>query len=274
MAAAALVLVTVATVLGVGSGRAEAASCSEAVPSGQIRVVIVVDPGAVGGPSAACLVVPAGTTGAQALARRASDMGSAVPRYNGSGLLCAIDGYPGSGCGDRNSSGYLYWAYFSGSSGSWVYGNFNPFTKRLVDGDIEGWRFVDGAGDGSEPPPRIGPTRSLFPAVTTATTAAPVLGDTSGSGSASSGAAPAGSAIAPGGAGTEAGTEVDGTVSPGAVGVTATTVAADAGDVAVELAGAPVGSARSGGSWIAVAVVVALIAGLGGAAYARSRARG
>ena len=118
--AAGVVLVGPLVALLLSAGPAGAASCTEPVAAGQIRVVIVVDPGDAGSPSSACLVVPAGTTGSQALSRRAAELGRTVPRYGGSGLLCALDGHPTSGCGDRNAGGYLYWAYFNGTSGAWV----------------------------------------------------------------------------------------------------------------------------------------------------------
>jgi hypothetical protein len=143
---------------------AEAATrCGGPVAEGQIRVAIVVDPGpGAGGPSATCLVVARGTTGSQLLAERAAALGVARPRYADSGLLCAFDGYPATGCGERTADGYRYWAYFSGTSGSWVYGSGNPFLRRLADGDVEGWRFVDGTGTGQDPPPRLSPS-GLFP---------------------------------------------------------------------------------------------------------------
>lgn len=271
---AALVLVVV---LVAGADRASAASCTEPVASGQIRVVVVVDPGEVGGPSSACLVVPAGTTGAQALARRASEIGATAPRYNGSGLLCALDGFPGgTACGDRSSGGFQYWAYFDGASGSWVYGNFNPFSRRLADGAIEGWRFVDGAGNGSDPPPRIAPSRSLFPAIipttTTTTTAADGTGGQSVPGP---GAAASGSTSGPVGVPGVAPSD------PGAAGTTGTTnpigepssvaAAGEGTDESVELAMVSVGSRSTDPSWIAVAVVIAMIAALGIGAIVRAR---
>ncbi len=90
--------------------------------------------------------------------RTGGGLGWRAPRYADSGLLCGIDGAPASGCGERTADGYRYWAYFSGTSGSWVYGSGNPFIRRLADGDIEGWRFVDGTGTGQDPPPRITPS--------------------------------------------------------------------------------------------------------------------
>ena len=160
------VIVSVSVLVGLAD-TASASSCSGPIREGEIRVVLVVDSSDLGGSSSAtCLVVPAGTTGSQLLARRGNELGTGSPRYGSSGLLCAIDGLPATGCGDRNSGGYGYWAYFFDGGGSWDYGSNNPFSKRLADGAIEGWRFVvAGCGCGLDPSPRIGPSRSLFPAL-------------------------------------------------------------------------------------------------------------
>ena len=160
------VIVSVSVLVGLAD-TASASSCSGPIREGEIRVVLVVDSSDLGGSSSAtCLVVPAGTTGSQLLARRGNELGTGSPRYGSSGLLCAIDGLPATGCGDRNSGGYGYWAYFFDDGGNWDYGSNNPFSKRLVDGAIEGWRFVvGGCGCGLDPSPRIGPSRSLFPAL-------------------------------------------------------------------------------------------------------------
>lgn len=168
MARVGLGAVFTAGLIGLGSvgglPSAFADSCGGPVPSGSVRVVMVVDAGETSaGASSVCLVVPSGTTGSQLLARRAAELGMASPRYAGSGLLCSIDAFPATGCGDRTSGGFAYWAYFSGTSGAWNYGSYNPFIRRMADGDIEGWRYVSGTGGAQDPPPRIAPSRSLFP---------------------------------------------------------------------------------------------------------------
>jgi hypothetical protein len=98
---------------------AAAGACPATVPAGQVRVVVVVDPGtepgAPGPASVDCLVLPEGSTGSDLLRRRAERVGAAPPRYAPSGLLCAIDGYPAPpACGERTSTGYRYWSYWSG----------------------------------------------------------------------------------------------------------------------------------------------------------------
>ncbi len=275
---------------------AAADSCSGPLVAGQRRVVVVVDSGA-GSPAATCLVVSSGTTGAQVLAQRATLLGRPTPRYDGSGLLCAIDGHPATGCGDRTTSGYRYWAYFSGASGSWLYGNYNPFIRRVADGDIEGWHFIDGGGNGSDDPPRLAPSRSLFPALTPGTTVAPATAPNvpSGGGSGTGGGAtagPSGGGSVPGGAvgvapvpqlpsslpadpSTGAPDAGDPLTDP-------TTVVPDSvstGDLAPssdreELAVAPASSSGSdNGRWLGVALAVVLGAALAVGGLLRGRAR-
>lgn len=165
MALCCVVVIALAGLIVTTSGSAEASSCSGPLSGGEIRVVIVVDATDFGGGSSAtCLVVPTGTTGSQLLARRSAELGTGSVRYGSSGLLCAIDGMPATGCGDHNAGGFDYWGYFNAPSGSWAYGNINPFTRRVSDGDIEGWRYVRGGkGSAQDPPPRIAPSQSLFP---------------------------------------------------------------------------------------------------------------
>lgn len=199
-----------------------------AAAAGEIRVSVVVDAGA-GGPSEVCVAVSSGATGADVLAERARVLGTPPPRWDGSGLLCAIDGVPETGCGERHADGYRYWSYWNGDAGSWTYSPIGPATKRVKPGAVEGWHFVDGAGNptdppprapadhravcGDEPPPTTVPTTPPSPSPEPggpATTAAPP-----GSGTGS----PATDAPSPGGAGAGS----SGTPSPGGGGTTATT---------------------------------------------------
>jgi hypothetical protein len=57
-----------------------------------------------------------------------------------SGLLCAIDGFPKTGCGVRGSH-YAYWAYFHGRAGAWSYQNVGPAGSRVHADVVEGWRW-------------------------------------------------------------------------------------------------------------------------------------
>ena len=265
-------LVGLGSVGGIPSALAD--SCGDPVPSGSVRVVMVVDPGeASAGPSSVCLVVPAGTTGSQLLARRAAELGMSSPRYAGSGLLCAIDGFPGTGCGDRTSGGFAYWAYFNGTSGAWNYGSYNPFIRRIADGDIEGWRYVSGTGGAQDPPPRIAPSRSLFPPLAIAPVSVPPADD--------SGSAPAPRPGASGGAALPA-DPAEGIADPGETiaatdGAPSVAGASDgiaSGLVTDDVAIVATASGGSGaGTWlgVGVALILAVMLGLGTFVRARSR---
>ncbi len=134
------------------SASASVTSCAAAT-AGLARVVVVVDRGE-GDVSVVCVVVPRGSTGSQVLAARAAQLGAAVPSHAGSGLLCTIDSFPSSGCAETASGSY--WANFSGTTGEWAYSNYNPFIRRVCDGDVEGWRYVvHGSGSAVDALPRI-----------------------------------------------------------------------------------------------------------------------
>ena len=98
------------------------------IAAGQIRVVMVVDPGETGprGPMATCLVVAAGTSGSKILAQRAAELGLPSPRYAGSGLLCGLDGFPATACPVNNGGSFAFWAYFNGSGGRLVVRSRQP----------------------------------------------------------------------------------------------------------------------------------------------------
>jgi hypothetical protein len=288
---AALVLVAAAIVGTVAAAPASAAtSCSGPLADGQIRVVIVVDPGETGprAPAATCLVVAAGTSGSKILAQRAAELGLPSPRYADSGLLCGIDGFPGTGCPVNSGGTYAYWAYFNGSGGVWSYGHDNPFVRRMVDGEIMGWRYSTGSSEGDAPMPRISPTSSLFPALAPPPTAAPPSGGgAGGAGGGSGGGSSTGRLpTLPDLSGLTTTTTVAG--DPAADGSTttvvgdgsSTTVAAEAGGATVaaegteELAAEPAGSNGSSSTrWIGPALAVAVAGALAVGAVTRSRRR-
>jgi len=257
MASVASVVVSAVVSVVRASEASAAVGCDGPVTEGNARVTVVVDPGEVGAPSSMCLVVPAGTTGSQVLARRAAELGVAPPRYAGSGLLCALDAHPATGCGDRNGTGFRYWAYFNGTSGSWVYGSYNPFIRRVSDGDVEGWRFVDGAGNGTDPPPRMGaPRPDLAPLVASTPTSTPSPTPSAGN-------------TAPTTGGLD---DPDTPVSSDGGVVDASPVDGDAGaDDSVELAVAPMAASDSSRPWVPVAIVGMVVAALAAGAIARSR---
>ena len=120
-----------------------------AVGAGQIRVAVVVDGTALSSsaPKVVCVVVAAGATGVTALIARAVRIGGAAPRFESSGLLCAIDAAPlAPACGIAGPNGYEYWSYWTGGS-SWSFAAQGPATHVLVDGSVEGWRFLAGGAD-------------------------------------------------------------------------------------------------------------------------------
>ncbi|MBW1603466.1 hypothetical protein JJV70_15405 [Streptomyces sp. JJ66] len=83
--------------------------CADTAPrEGHKRVALVIDPGTAGDappgerppePMRACARVPADGTAAEALAATAKPL-----RYDSSALLCAISGYPETGCGEQVSA--------------------------------------------------------------------------------------------------------------------------------------------------------------------------
>lgn len=236
-------------------------------------------------------------------------------RVNSAGLLCAIDGYPqGSECGDRRAGAYRYWAYFHGSDTGWSYSGIGPGGVTLANGSVEGWHFVDGAGNPSDPPPAgpwsaasicppaptvpPPPPPTAAPVPTTAPPAAPAPGP--------DGAGPSGSAATPGTPGGPSSSVPTGPVDPtatvgaegapsapdGTVAPAADAPPAGRGPVSdaaggsgaaaagtdpgstVELASRPAAAPVSAGPPVAAIVALLAVAGLGLAAARRFRAGG
>lgn len=174
-AVAASALVLVAPVRVDGGEVAWGASCAEAATSqATVNIGMVVDFGVLKGAGdptgqrVTCVPVAPGRSGLELLTDAGHDY-----RLNGSGLLCAIDGLPaGDECGERTSTGsYRYWAYFHGAGASWRYAGIGPTYHRATTDGVEGWHFVEGAGNPSDPPPRRSPA-SICP-VTPPPTAPP-----------------------------------------------------------------------------------------------------
>ena len=141
------------------------AACAQAAPAaeGTQRIAVAVDPGVLGGGAGSiCVEVPVGASGADVLVARAQALGRPVPRWASNGLLCALDGVPASGCGERIDGAYNYWAYFLGDGGSWSYAGTGPALRRATSARTEGWHFVAGAGNASDPPPRLSPTATAI----------------------------------------------------------------------------------------------------------------
>jgi hypothetical protein len=116
--------------------------------AGEARVAIVVEFGPLaGGTSVTCVVVGPGASGVTALTARAARLGTPAPRYNASGLLCAIDGKPvAPACGSPSSGGFDYWSYWIGGT-SWTYATVGPASRAMLDSTVEGWRFVSGGAN-------------------------------------------------------------------------------------------------------------------------------
>ena len=130
------------------------------VPKGQIVVAVVTDfGGRAGRVLVTCVLVNPGVSGAQVLQAQAVLLGYPSPRYAESGLLCAIDGYPTSGCEAQSGLHYSYWAYWHGGE-RWQYANGGPAAWKVAKGDVEGWRFEpDGSATPADPPPRAASQR-------------------------------------------------------------------------------------------------------------------
>ncbi len=200
-------------------------------------------------------------------------------RFNSVGLLCAIDGYPATGCGAASSSGYQYWSYWHGGS-SWTYAVTGPAGYRVSNGGVEGWRFVEGGDSAAEGAPRPSskgpcPTASTTSTSTTRATA-PGSGSSSPPSTTAAGLVGPGATIAAG-----AGHAPSTTKAAGAAGAdpssTATTSGAGAtsDDVPTRQLAAPAGHARrpGSGSPVGAAAVGATIVGLALAALFISRHR-
>jgi hypothetical protein len=267
-----------------------------AADSTKIVIPVVVDTGGASGSAAvACVPVAAGSNGAQVLAVRAKMLGVPAPRYNESGLLCAIDGYPATGCGQAVGDHYAYWAYYHGGS-SWTYANVGPAEWQVFSGDVEGWRFQpDGSATPADPPPRAPSDAStLCPSSVTTTTTTTVA-----SGAPTTTAAPTtpvsttppgrdggaghgatAPAVSPAGD-SASGRAVAPTTAPAATPATSTTPSSvtDNGDHSAPVV-ASVRTARrvalkaggqGGDGTVGVIVAVAVIALLGGGAWIRTR---
>lgn len=146
----------------------------------EVSVAFVVDFGGTGAPAVACVNVPSGDNGYQALAALAQQENLAAPTYAASGLLCSINGIPTTGCGQQNPDGtYAYWSYWRlGAGGSWSYGTGRPPDPIPLTGDVEGWRFeAHGSANPNDPPPGAAPDYAAIcpdALTSTPTTAAPV----------------------------------------------------------------------------------------------------
>jgi hypothetical protein len=299
-----LVVATLATAVSliglsaVAPGRAAAQGCGPA-PSGQVAVALVVDDGT-STPGQRCVVVGGRATGYDVLIAAGHTLRIEA------GFLCAIDGVPATGCGNRPDFGGAYWRYFHASpGGSWAYSSVGGGGYRMPERcAIEGWRFATSASEAlaprTAPPPVTCEAAPVAPPVTAPPATAAPPGPAApppvvGEGDAPTDPAPAPSVV-PGAA--EGGAVGETTVSApeGGTGDPTTTLATPSdeaapdvrGDGADTADGADPGRARrderaagaagdadggGGSSALGALVALAVVAGLGGAAWWRSRVR-
>ena len=152
MRRAALVAVALLSALPLVAASPARATTSAACQADGDHIALVVDFG--DHVEASCVTVPSGSKGYAVLGDRA--------RIGTSGLVCAIDGVPATGCGDRTSDGhYAYWSYWHGTaSGGWSYASVGP-QLRASPTVVEGWRWnPSGNADPTDPSPRGSPDPS------------------------------------------------------------------------------------------------------------------
>jgi hypothetical protein len=237
-----------------------------------------------GGVEARCVPVDGDTTGGDVLKAAGFTL-----RVQG-GMVCAINGYPADGCGKQTGQRrYLYWSYWraDAGSGAWEYSSIGPAYARAGDGDVDGWRFVDGSGSPNDPQPRQAPDHLAICGPPTADPPADAPAGAFPAGGAADVANAPPDAAAPGtdlpsGAPADASTGVDdasaaSTPSPNSSSGASADASADNGDGGVDdlaLAEASSSQAADGrGGMIGALVVAALVVALGGGAFLRSRAR-
>jgi len=153
----ALVVVLAVSAVAPGSWLAGGVGCAAGAVA---HAGLVVDFGTVtnvaGAPSPAVQSSCLALTGSNELGSDLLKAAGHTMRWQG-GLLCAIDGYPATGCGVGTSKGYQYWSYWHGGSGGWTYSSVGPTSYRASSGTVDGWRFVEGADSDSEGRPRTAP---------------------------------------------------------------------------------------------------------------------
>ena len=246
-------------------------------------VRVVVDYGTLAGAPAGPNMHCTSSTGnaGQVLIKRAQEVGQQPPRFTGN-FLCAIDGYPESGCGDHGDE--PYWSFWYWVDGRWVYSSLgvDSYTVRDSDGDGHpdplGFRYH---AFSEKRAPRANPS---YPAPTKAATAAPPrTAPPAGGGGASTapgGAVPTGSTATarPLATGTATAGTGTGTATPAATARTATPTAAPAASGGTAAPAEPTlaepppaAGGRGGGVPVATLLALAAAGVLGGVAAVRLR---
>lgn len=268
---------------------AGAQSCGPA-PQGRVAVSVVVDDGAAT-PSARCVEVPERSTGYDVLVAAGHTL-----RIE-SGFLCAIDGVPATGCGNRPDFGGAYWRYFHAApGGDWSYSSVGGGGYRMpARCAIEGWRFATSSNEQVAPriappsitceaPPVTAPPATSPPATSPPASVAPPAGGDGGVVVPPvDGAAPGATTSAPTSTVTageaDGGAEGSSTASTSEASVAGSEAeragAADSSDTDTPDGSEDAGSSGSSGGSSAVGLVLGLVlvAAVGGAAWWRARAR-
>jgi hypothetical protein len=199
-------------------------------------------------------------------------------RFNSVGLLCAIDGYPASGCGSPNGNGFQYWSYWHGGS-SWTYAQTGPAFYRVSNGGVEGWRFVEGSDSAAEGVPgaaAAGPCPVSSPTTTVASAPPGSTGSVSGAPPSSAAVGPHASTTPSAAGGTTSVPSARATTTTDAsAGSTITSASGSDGASARQLAsaGGHHGPGPGSGSPMATIGVGSTIVGLALAAFAIARHR-
>ena len=157
--AGALLLAAPALLLACGPVRADATETANICVGMVVDATRVSGPGSPYGTDTYCATTPRGSTGSDVLDVRAAALRRPPPVYQ-RGLLCSIDGYPTTGCGDSDGhGGYRYWAYWHREPGaaSWTYAGTGPDGYQPAAGETEGWAFQNGGPEGQVKPPLVDP---------------------------------------------------------------------------------------------------------------------
>jgi len=271
---------------------AVAVPAAPAAAQGTQCVALVVDR-APGSYTTGCVTWSAGLTGAGVLTRAGHSVA-----YRPDGLICKIDDYPAGSCRADATHYWSYWHRPAGGSG-WSYSTSSANAYQPPVNSSEGWAYQDGASRRPAgvsfaticPPPAPSPPRTTAPrqppAVTTPapapapaperSTAVRATGGasiaTSGRTGAGATTRPATSRPAPSPSVASPGAASPGAASPNAAGSAAgdpgTSPPATAGPTLAE----PAADSGAAGTPAAALAVLALIGGIGAAAWFTSRHR-
>ena len=112
--------------------------------AGQVQVAVVVQGGQISSPPVVCVVVPAGSTGLDALNARAQRIGRVAPRLGfGGAFVCAVDGLPAApACSESTPDGFAYWNYWNAlGDGTWQSSDIGAGDRVVTQGSVDAWVF-------------------------------------------------------------------------------------------------------------------------------------